>query len=514
MATPFTERQRSLISHFLAGLLIAFVIFEAFSLACWLLIPVFPSIFLENKDPIVGAVLNAETGLFSSLQQLAPILLAVLLVTGGIGLLRLIPSFFKKRPRLVLRLSSSKKGVDVLAGLRSSLDDVFDPAGTSSRRWVLVLALSVLVVSCVALYPYLPGLNPNGRLVGADVPDYVGWLAEMGKNGTSSIFAQALFDLPSRPLSVALMYLGWKASGVSIGQFFQSLPLCLGLMLVLVAFFFARKAGFNSCAASFVALFTAFSFQVTVGMYGGFFSNWVCLIFLYLAWGFLFWSMTIGSWSLLSAATLFQACVLFAHVETWEMTIGIAAVFLVITFARSLVSKSGFLGVKMMLTFLVTSVVAGLSRNFALRSNFAFAEVTGLSQAHLSGPFVWEFWRILNRALLSEMGIAFANPVMLFLACVGGLVLAFDDRLVSRFLSACVVAVTVPFVFGDWVIQTRILYDLPIQVFAFLGLFVLLKLTGRLVGKRREAVVIKCLLLVLVVLVNVNYAFRCSFNLA
>lgn len=514
MATSLIERQRSLISYFLTGLLIPFVIFEAFSLACWLLIPVFPSIFLENKDPIVRAVLDAETGLFSSLQQLAPILLAILLVTGGIGLLRLIPSFFKKRPRLVLRLSSNKKGVNLLAGLQSSLDDVFDPSGTGSRRWVLVLALSTLVVSCVAIYPYLPGLNPNGRLVGADVPVYVRWLTEMGKNGTSSIFAQALFDLPSRPLSVTLMYLGWKASGVSIGQFFQLLPLFLGLALVLVAFFFARKAGFNSWAASFVALFTAFSFQVTVGMYGGFFSNWVCLIFLYLAWGFLFWSMRKGSWSLLGAAALFQVCVLFAHVQTWEMTIGIAAVFLVITFARSLVRKSGFLEVKMLLAFLVANVVAGLSRNFALRSNFAFAEVTELSQVHLSGPFVWEFWRILNRTLLSEMGIAFANPVMLFLACVGGLVLAFDDRLVSRFLSACVVAVTVPFIFGDWVIQTRILYDLPIQVFAFLGLFFLLKLTGTLVGKRREAVVIKCLLLVLVVLVNVNYALRCSFNLA
>jgi len=452
--------------------------------------------------------------LFSSLQQLAPILLAILLVTGGIGLLRLVLSFFKKRPRLVLRLSSSKKGVDVLAGLQSSLDDVFDPSGTGSRRWVLVLALSVLVVSCVAIYPYLPGLNPNGRLVGADVSTYVKWLVEMDTRGTANVFPQAFFDLPSRSLSVVLMYLGWKASGVSIGQFFQLLPLCLGLMLVLVAFFFARKAGFNSWAASFVALFTAFSFQLTVGMYGGFFSNWVCLIFLYLAWGFLFWSMRKGSWSLLGAATLFQVCVLFAHVETWEMTIGIAAVFVVITFARSLARKRGFLDAKMMLTFLVTSVVAGLSRNFALRSNFAFAEVTGLSQAHLSGPFVWEFWRILNRTLLSEMGIAFTNPVMLFLACVGGLVLAFDDRRVSRFLIACVVAVTVPFIFGDWVIQTRILYNLPIQVFASLGLFVLLKLTGTLVGKRREAAVIKGLLLVLVVLVNVSYALRCSFNMA
>ncbi len=514
MNISHTSLQRSSIVYFAIGLLVFLVVFEAVSLVCWLALP-FSSLFPnEQWKDAVSLFLSNETGLFFSLQQLAPILLATLLVTGGIGLLRLVLSFLKKRPRLVLRLSSSKKGVNLIAGLQSSLDDVFDPSGTSSKRWVLVLALSVLVVSCVAIYPYLPGLNPNGRLVGADVPVYVGWLADMGKKGTSSIFAQALSDSPSHSLSIVLMYLGWKASGVSIGQFFQLLPLCLGLMLVLVAFFFARKAGFNSCAASFVALFTAFSFQVTVGMFGGFFSNWVCLIFLYLAWGFLFWSMRKGSWSLLGIAALFQVCVLFAHVETWEMTIGIAAVFLAITFARSLASKSGFLDAKMLLTFLVASVATGIARSIALRNNFAFAQVTELSQAHLSGAFVWEFWRILNRTLLSEMGIAFANPVMLFLACVGGLVLAFDDRFVSRFLSACALAAIVPFILGDWVVQTRILYDLPIQVFACLGLVVLLKLAGTLVGKRREAVIIKGLLLVLVVLVNVNYALRCSFNLA
>jgi hypothetical protein len=501
--------------YFAIGLLAFLVVFEAVSLVCWLALP-FSSLFPnEQWKEAVSLFLSNETGLFFSLQQLAPIFLAALLVTGGIGLLRLVLSFLKKRPRLVLRLSSSKKGVDVLAGLRSSLDDVFDPAGTSSRRWVLVLALSVLVVSCVAIYPYLPGLNPNGRIVGADSRTYVKWLTVMDKESPiMNAFSYAFSNMSSRSLSLDLMYLGWKFSGVSIGQFFQSLPLFLGLMLVLVAFFFARKAGFNSWAASFVALFTAFSFQLTVGMYGGFFSNWVCLILLYLTWGFLFWSMRIGSWGLLGAATLFQVCVLFAHVETWEMSIGIAAVFVVITFARSLVRKSGFLGVKMMLAFLVAGVAAGLARSIVLGNNSAFTHATELSQTHLSNAFVWEFWRILNRTLLSEMGIAFANPVMLFLACVGALVLAFDDRLVSRFLSACALTTTVPFVFGDWVIQTRILYDLPIQVFAFLGLFVLLKLTGTLVGKRREAVMIKCLLLILVALVNVNYALRCSFNLA
>jgi AAA+ ATPase superfamily predicted ATPase len=128
MAVAPTPRRKSFFAHLIIGILTILVVFEAFSLACWLLIPVFPSVLLENENSVAVAILNAETGLFSSLQQLAPILLAILLVAGGFGLLRLVLSFFKKRPRLVLRLSSSKKGVNLLAGLQSFLDDVFDPA--------------------------------------------------------------------------------------------------------------------------------------------------------------------------------------------------------------------------------------------------------------------------------------------------------------------------------------------------------------------------------------------------
>lgn len=513
MTSSLQDAREPLIARLLVVLLAVFVIFEIFALVGWLVLP-FPSLLPNGQwRETMSSFTSIESTLFFSLEQFAPILLVGLLATGLIGLLRLVLGFFKKRTKIVLSYGKTRKGVDdVLARLRSSLDGIFDPAGAGSRLWVLVLALSVLVVSCVAIYPYLPGLNPNGRLVGADVPVYVGWLMEMGKNGTSNVFIQALFDLPSRSLSVVLMYVGWMVSGVSIEQFFQVLPLFLGLMLVLVTFFFARKAGFNAWAASLVSLFTAFSFQVTVGMFGGFFSNWVGLIFLYLSWGFLFWSLRRGSWSLLGAAALFQIGVLFAHVETWEMTIGILAVFLIVTFARSLKNKNGLSDVKMLFTFLVASAVAGVVRSIALGNSFAFTQAGQLSQAHLSLDFAGQFW-ILDRTLQIEMGISFMNPVLLLLAFVGGLVLAFDDRLVSRFLNACIVAATVPFIFGDWFIQPRILYDLPVQVLACVGLLVLLKLTGSLVEKRREAAMIKGLLLVLVVLVNVNYALRCSFNL-
>jgi hypothetical protein len=500
--------------RFSTGLLAFLVVLEAVSLVGWLALP-FSSLFPNGQwKEAMLSFLGIETRLFFSLQQLTPILLAVLLVTGCIGLLKPVIGFLRKHLRLMVKLDNGKKGTEcVLAGLRSSLDEAFEPARTRSRRWMLVLAFSIIVVSCVTVYPYSPSLNPNGRLTGADVSIYVKWLVEIDTRGTANVFPQAFFYLPSRSLSVVLMYLGWKASGVPVGLFFQLLPLSLGLILVLATFFFAHKAGLNLWAGSLVSLFTAFSFHLTVGMFGGFFSNWVALIFLYLAWGFLFWSLKGNSWSLLGAATFLQVGVLFAHMETWEMTIGIGAVFFLIALARSMASKGGFLETKMMFVFLAANVAAAVARSVALRNSVSFVEAAQLSQAHLSWAFAGDFWRNLNVTLQMEMGISFVNPLMLFLACVGALVLALDDRLVSRFLNACALAATVPFIFGDWVIQTRVLYDLPTQIFACLGLLAALKLTGNLLGKSNEAARIKGLLFLAVVLVEVNYALRCSFNL-
>jgi hypothetical protein len=58
-------------------------------------------------------------------------------------------------------------------------------------------------------------------------------------------------------------------------------------------------------------------------------------------------------------------------------------------------------------------------------------------------------------------------------------------------------------------VQTRIMYDLPVHVFAFLGLLVLLSFVDRFLDGE-EAKRIGFLLVLLIILVELNYAFRCS----
>jgi len=62
------------------------------------------------------------------------------------------------------------------------------------------------------------------------------------------------------------------------------------------------------------------------------------------------------------------------------------------------------------------------------------------------------------------------------------LAVAFDDGLMSRFFTVCVAATSVPFFFGDWGVQTHILYNLPVHVLSLFGLFALLKM-GLVIGR-------------------------------
>lgn len=512
MATPPTERLRSLVAQSLAGLLIALVVFEAISLAYWLLIPVFPSVLLENKNSVITAILNAETGLFYSSAFLAPVFVIVMLFSWVIWLLRLYPSY--RRLSFSVGLNKEKLHAKKLFPLSSSAFESIFKKPNDSKSYVLILILSIVVACSIAAYPYLPSLNQSGRIVGADSQAYVKWVIAMDKESSiMNAFSYAFFNMSSRSLSLDLMFLGWKFSGASIGQFMQFLPVLLASFLVLATFLFARMVGFNSWGASLISLFTAFSFHVTAGMFGGFFSNWVSLVFLYLSWGFLLWSTRKRSWRLLCLATLFQIGVLFAHLETWEMTIAIVTVFLVITFARSLSKRNnGFLEAKLVFAFLVTNALAYSARNFALGTSSTFAEVTQLSQGHLSWTYPWGLG-FLNTTLRLEFGVALMNPVLLFLACLGGVAVALDDRLVSRFLTACVATITIPFFLGDSIIQSRILYDLPVQVFSLLGLLFVLKLVERMLVGQVKPRGIRYLVVLLAILVNLNYAFRCSFNL-
>jgi hypothetical protein len=520
MDSSIRNRWRAWLARFLAGGLVAFVVFESLCLVFRVLLPFFPSLY-GDSGKLSGALLDAESGLFFSSAALAPLFVAGLMFSWVLlACIWLGEAFFsigKKGARFAIRIGGEKVAVEkLLSSLESMFEQPFHRVTGQPKRWLWVLALSVTLASLIAIYPYLPSLNSNGRPVGADIPAYVKWLKEIDGNGTGTLwdaFSRASLLERDRPLSLFLMYLGLKTFGISNWQTIQFLPVLLSPLLVLSTFFFMREAGFSSWTASMAGLFTAFSFHITMGIYGGFLSNWVGLICFYSSLGFLFWSMKKGSWRALAPAIVLQIALLLSHTFTWWMNIGILAVFLLMSLVNWLRIRGQTQDVKMVFAVLAANGLAYLTRNLIAGINPATLEVVQLSQQNFSLLSINYFWETLNRSLWSTMGITLMNPLLLFLAFTGSMLAALEHKLLSRYLVACVAAVAIPFVFGNSIsVQTRILYNLPIHIFSLLGLGLFLKLLEKFFNNR-DASRLEGLLQLLIVMINLNYAFRCSFGL-
>ena len=513
------EGQRSRLVRLLNVILLCLVVFEAVSLACWLLIPFFPSVFNTHEEGFVSAVLNSEAWLFYSSVALAPVFVVLMLFSWVPRLLAWLGEVYAGRRwqqgRVVFTVGMRKLSVDgLLAYVHSALNMVFEPVKKSSRRRWLILALAVILALSIEAYPHLPAVNPSGRTIGVDVKAYATWLTDMNNSGgLSNAFSLVFFNLTDRSLGVFLMYLGWKAVGVSAWQAVEFLPLLLSPLLVLATFFFMRKAGFNFWAASLASLFAAFSFHATIGTFGGFLSNWLGLLFVYLSLGFLLWSMKELSWLLLGVSVGLQIALLFVHLYTWEVIMAVLAVFFLIDLVKWVRSRRENREVKMIFAGLAANVLARLVSSMILSVGLGSVGAAAISGESLSLLHFQNFWSILQNSLWRELGISFMNPLLFSLAVLGAVAVSFRNELAPRFLTAYVAAVAAPFVFGDSVVQTRLLYDLPVHLFSLLGLALILKLVEGLL-KSRDAKKPEWLLLALVILANLNYAFRCSNYLA
>ena len=518
MKTSQPDTRRQTLARLLIGVLLVLVTFEAVTLAGWLTVPLFPSLNV-HEESLVSAILNSEAWLFYSTSMLAPVFVVLMMFSWTprslLWLRRLMPRPRQKGNQLTLTVGTGRLTANsVFAHVNSVLDMAFKPDDAHSKRYWPILALSVVIAFSIAVYPSLPGVNPSGKIIGADTSVYAAWLTDMDGHGSLlSVYQYVFFSFSDRSLSLFLMYLGWKASTISALQATLLLPMLLAPLLVLATFFFMRGAGFNFRAASLASLFTAFSFHITAGMFGGFLSNWIGLIFLYLSLGCFFQSLKKRSWNLLGAAAALQVALMLSHVYTWLMLVGALMLFLAIICVSWLKKRGDASEVKMAFAALTANILAYAVRNLASGAALTPSDVAAVSQETMSLSFLQSFWWILNRSITEYLGISLLNPLLFFLAFTGAFALALNGRTVNRFLAAFLAASLVPFIFGDWVMQTRILYNLPIQISSLLGCFMILKLVQNpfsgLKAKKLDS-----LLLAFIILTNLNFAFRCSFQLA
>lgn len=478
------------------------VAIEFLSLARWISWPFYQSMSYEDSS---WWAVHLETELFYLPAGLVPLVFVVMIFSWIV-----IPIARYLGP-IRVRVRIGQRMLTLSGGRKTSLERPAKSEMFGRKFSALALVCSIGLASLFAIYPYLPSVNPDGRHVGLDLPSYEQWLCEMDEGDWLNAVSYAFFTLSDRPLSVLLMFGAQEITGFSPLTVLKFMPLLLGPFLILAMFYFMLEATGDWTVSSLAALLAAFSYPVTVGMLGGLFSNWIGLIAMYLFSGLMMRSMRMRSWRWGFLTALTMVSVLFTHAYTWGLLIGVLGSYALLLVVLGIRGENVWWKFKLVAAIIAGNVVVDVVRNWLLGSVGVAREVVSVAQSGLAFEFLGQFWSELNWTFQNTMGGFYMNPVVLFLALLGAFFVCLRNKTVHRYLALWLMLSSVFFVLGNRTVQWRILYDLPITVFAAFGLdYVRRRL--RSLGSY-EAKILESLCILLVVLVSANYGFRCAYNL-
>ena len=493
---PFSiMKRRKTVSLVAIYLILILVIVEISALGCWLVFPFFQKL---SEEGTCKYLVDLETKMFLLIGCLTPVFTVLFLFSwvanpffSGCSILRRLLNLFTQS------------------------DHDSNNVYLKKPFPLLLLICSIVLSFLVTFYPYMLGSNADMHPLGVDAPFYEEWLMRSANKDFFSVLTNSFFEQPDRPLSLLILYLAKCPSSLAASTIVQFFPTILGPFLVLAVYFFMRETNNPSHISSLAAFLSVSSFHVLIGMYAFFLSNWMALIELYLFMGFYFGSMRKKSYLRMIAALLLSLSLLFTHSWTWGMTIGILFTYLLFKMISERKKRSEFgFEARFLITLILVNILACIIRNYALSWSSGDFETLKMAQNTVSVGALGSFWNDLLYTFLHTMYGFFVNPIALLLAVLGGFIMVFRDKPVDRYLTSWLVASSVFFVLSSgWVIKSRILFNIPLPVFVSLGLAGITNVIQKVSDPNKTAL-ITLLMIILVLAVSLNYAFRCAFAMS
>ena len=297
----------------------------------------------------------------------------------------------------------------------------------------------------------------------------------------------------SRPLLLLILY-AIAALGISPTQIIEYLPAVLAPLLSLSTFIFVRFGQGSPGLAGLTALFTPFSFYLTVGLWGGYYANMLALIFVFLFMTLLLAFSKSPSAPKYGLMFALSVAIFLTHPWNWILIITPCLVF-----AVSVWRETGHsIHLKSVTGIIVAGIVLDVLKSTIFATRTVAADVA--TKLPTSGQ-VASFWNNLVDGLLYTHSGLLGNWIILAL----GLLAVFAFRVKDRFERLVILWIgvaSIPLLVLDSYSQTRILYDLPIPVLmSSVLLFFLPAISAR--NTRWPGIVI-----ILVLVLCANYALQ------
>jgi hypothetical protein len=445
----------------LTGLVLGLLAFQVLVLVALVLFPYVPDLGLSNLS----------SSLYTFLAPLSTVLLLGLLYAWLIKLGAREARLNSRRFEKFIQFLSEPFRTLISSVKTRSLSDAARTFKILSHPRVL-LAVSLVASVLLALVQYRPDLNPTGNLVGVDSPLYVTWVNQMLARPVSQALQYSFVEGldGSRPLLLVVLY-AIASMGVPPTQIIEYLPALFAPLLSLSTYTFVRYGHGSQGLAGLTALFTPFSFYLTVGLWGGYYANMLALIFVFLFLTLLLLFSRSPSATKYCAMLALSVALFLTHPWTWVLIATTALVFTLTLWRETHLSIH--------LKSITGIIIAGVALDVLKSTIFATRTVgADLATKLPTSADASSFWvNLVNGLLYTHSGLL-GSWIILGLGLFACFALRFKGWF-ERLVLLWVATASIPFLVLDSYNQTRIVYDLPIPVLIAAALLFFLPVIGK-----------------------------------
>jgi hypothetical protein len=344
----------------------------------------------------------------------------------------------------------------------------------------LLFLISIFSISYfIMLIPHLQTINPDNQIIGADTIDYANYLNSMNNPSTIQEFFEAfvlLFE-GDRSLSLVTFYtISHVIPTFDLVHTMDLLPFILAPLLILSVYFLTREITFNHVTSLLAAFITGVSFHTLIGLYGGLYANWFSLIFVNLTILYFVRTFRKQTTRNLLIFSALMVVVLLTHEPTWPILVLVLLMSLIIiVFANRRAKKiTLYLFLSMVPSFLLEFIRMIITNNAGVIRNINYATDQGFGIHDFS-----TIWNNLITTTQTYLAGQFGNSIIYFLVIYW----LYKSSLSSKSNIVIAVFLTIPIIpifFGESVTLSRVLFEIPFQIPAAMGLTYLKKNYGNI----------------------------------
>src|SRR5919106_1018360 len=473
------------------------------------------AVFLIPNLDSSSAIRSPENDLFLLLSSFSTIYIFLLVFCVGVRV-------FFKGVLGILKLDIKEEEEDTRSRILSVDADAHKQNKVKTQTKIGVLLLAIVLSLFLVLIPQHPLINNDNQYIGVDTGYYAGWIGELTRSKSLSDFIYQLFAVHGqsgdRPLSLLFLFSVYQIAGggnTSLAEVIEHFPLILGPGIVLAFYFLTVELTRNEKIALIAAFLAAVSYHTLVGIYAGFYANWLALIVGYVSIAFLFRYLRTGRHFDIILFSALLIGVLLLHAYTWTVLAAVAGVFLIVMLViqnkknKNKISNNNnpFTKSRGRIIWLLLAILVSIGVDIAkvsltgssggLEQDIEVAQRSlGIEQFNLRSL-------ILDATMHDSLGGVFSNFIILILGLFW--VLKSNMREPGTiFLMIFLSAGLVPLYIGSWTLQVRVLYDMPFEIPAAIALYYI----SSRVGSSILVTLAACTWLVAVSLVTVmNYYF-------